>query len=515
MKSRGTPGERGSYRAGVSFGALSFGAVALLGLVGSIVTARLFGVKVIGEFALASAPTAALSLLSTVKEQTALIKELSQLPRRAPRVTGLFYATFAFSQGLTVLVAGIAAVVVFFVYRGPMHQEHLILPAYACLAAYTFVGNVCWNFDSVYSSFVAGRQMFWIRFHEAVMGLVFAILGGILIPNVWGLVLSAYGAWGTALVHRTIGVRAFMRFRVARAEIRDGFRTLPLLLGFAVRMAPGMIFAGLSAQSTTWVLGAMSTVSNVGAFNRAQMLSRKLQEFNQRLVEMLFPTLVSRQATGDSAGFDRALIDTLRYAAVMMLLLAAGAGGASHTLMKVFGSGFERADNAFSLLMLMPAVAAFTLIQSQALFAVNRPTVTSVTAGARLIATVAISIPATMAFGLVGPAIGLVVGSCVDMALKARTLKPHLQTPAHKLWPYRERVALLAAYVAGFVVARALDRSMSGYTGLLAAVPLVPLAYGAVFAALGGVNVRDRQRARPLVAKLRRRLGQRSVPDAV
>ncbi len=114
--------KRASYRSGFVFGTLSFLAVAAVGVVSTILTSRLYGVRIIGQFALVSAPVAALWVLSTVKEQQALIKEITGLPPRHPRVTQLFAAVFTFSSGLTAVVAMLDAVVCWFVFRGPLHR---------------------------------------------------------------------------------------------------------------------------------------------------------------------------------------------------------------------------------------------------------------------------------------------------------------------------------------------------------------------------------------------------------
>src|SRR5580658_6656532 len=42
-------GERGTYRSGFAFGTLSFFAVAGVGVVSTIITARLYGVRIIGQ----------------------------------------------------------------------------------------------------------------------------------------------------------------------------------------------------------------------------------------------------------------------------------------------------------------------------------------------------------------------------------------------------------------------------------------------------------------------------------
>src|SRR4051812_40098621 len=103
-----------SYRAGFLFGIVSFGAVALLGMVSTIATARVFGVVVIGQFALAYAPTGVVWFLSSIREQAALVRELATLPPRAPRVTALFVAVFSLSTAMTAVASLIAIIATWF-----------------------------------------------------------------------------------------------------------------------------------------------------------------------------------------------------------------------------------------------------------------------------------------------------------------------------------------------------------------------------------------------------------------
>ncbi len=49
---------------------------------------------------------------------------------------------------------------------------------------------------------------------------------------------------------------------------------------------------------------------------------------------MLYPTLVGRHTTGDGHGFDRALIDSIRYEMIGMLLIAAAIGGTAHAVLE-------------------------------------------------------------------------------------------------------------------------------------------------------------------------------------
>ena len=142
----------GSYRAGFAFGILSFLAVLTFGLISTIATARIYGVRIIGQFALASAPVAALWVLSTVKEQAALIREVTSLPPRHPRITQLFAAVFTFSAALTAAMAALAALICAALLRGPLHAPGLVAPMIAGLAGYALVTNAGWNVDSILSS---------------------------------------------------------------------------------------------------------------------------------------------------------------------------------------------------------------------------------------------------------------------------------------------------------------------------------------------------------------------------
>ena len=169
------PAERGSLTAGLSFGAASFLGTTMVTLFTSVFIARLYGVNVVGRFALVYAPVAAVSLLSTVREQPALQREVALLPPRHPRATGLFMAVFAFSSALTVVVAAIGVLITYFLFRGPINHPALFMPALVSMAGYTVFTNTCMNLDSIFVAYRDGRQLFVLRLHQAVLYLVLVV----------------------------------------------------------------------------------------------------------------------------------------------------------------------------------------------------------------------------------------------------------------------------------------------------------------------------------------------------
>jgi O-antigen/teichoic acid export membrane protein len=503
----------GSYRAGFTFGILSFLFVAALGVVSTIATARIYGVVIIGEFALVMAPVEVLWVLSTVREQVALIREITLLPARHPRVTQLFAAVFTFSAGLTVGMSALGGLVCWLLFIGPLHVPGLVTPMFASLAGYAIVTNTGWNIDSILSAFVAGRQLFWVRLHEALSFLTIAIVLGLTWHSVWGLVAATIGGSLTALAHRVFVVRHYVRLRLTRGEYRVGLEALPGLLRFGLKVTPGSVAVGISQKLGVWAVRLIAPVATVGAYSRAQTIPERLQQVNMRTSEVLYPTLVGRRSKGDGEGFDRALIDTIRYSLIGMLMVAAVFGGAAHAVLEVFGPGFSRASSALALLLIFPALASIALAQSQALFAVNRPGLTSLTALGRLVVTATLTFVLTPRIGITGPVLALLGGVAFEAILKAAILLPYLTQPLRAMWSVREQLALALAYGAGFGTATAVEHAVPSVGGLLLSLLAGTGAYLLVLLVSGGVNTRDRKRLTETVALARARLARRRDPS--
>ncbi|MGH2743640.1 MAG: oligosaccharide flippase family protein, partial [Thermoleophilaceae bacterium] len=489
---------------------LSFVAMAVLGVLSMILVARVYGIAVVGEYALVLAPVSAVAFLSSLRERAAFVRELATLEPRAPRVTALFVAMLAFSAALTAVVAAVGIAITYVLFAGPIGQPDLFEPAVLNMASFLMLGNTAWNFDAVLSGFRAGRQLFGIRLHQAAAFLAFAVVVGLAYGTVWALVAANIAASGTSLVHRVASARTFMRAPVSAADLREGFRTLPEMIRFGLKIVPGTIANGVTNEVGTWVLGSFGTVTTVGAYNRAWMLGRRLVDMNWTVTEMLFPTLVERRRGGDREGFDRAIAETIRYCAMGLLLPAAAAGGAASGVMALFGPGFAVAADALALLLLMPAVLSIAAVLRTALLAVDRPLTSSVLALVGSATTVAAVILLTLWLGVTGTALGMVAGAVFGLGLLALVIRPHLEQPVLRLVGRRELGAVGLAFGAGFGAARTAQSVLEGPIGLVPALLAGTAAYVAVLWVAGGINQRDRRRATTVAAGLRSRLPRRS-----
>ncbi len=496
---------RASYREGAAFAALGLVSAGVLGVVSSIAVARLYGATVLGQFALVMSPVGIAWSLSTVSEQAALVRRLALLPPRDPQVTGLFGAVFIFSFSLTLVVATIVILLTLVAFNGPINHPDLFEPALISMIGYLFVTNTGWNLDAVLAAFRAGRALFWIRLVQAIAFFVLAVLGAALAPTVWMLVAATIGSYFVCLICRGIFVRAFMRYAISRETMRSGFSVLPELIRFGLKIVPGTIADGLANQASVWILGASGTLPALGAYNRAWQLGYRFVETKDRITEMLFPTLVERNYQSDHEGFDRALVDSLRYTAVGLLLPAAAGAGAAYGIMALFGPGFSQGSVALAVLLLMPALATMSSIQRHALFAVDRPLMGSAGATARAVATIASTIPLTLWLGITGAAVAVIVGFAVDLGMMIRASRRHMVSGMLALWRRRELAALAVAYLTGVISARAIDIMLPGALGTFTAIASGAAAYAAVFVLAGGVNHRDRERFRSVWAALPQR----------
>lgn len=513
-ESDATAAEKRPYSEGFGFGAVSFAAGAGVGLLSAIVIARIYGIEVVGEFALATAPVGVVWVASTFQEVPALVRALATLRPRDPRVTALFTAVFAFSSVVTAAVAGVGVVITYLVFNGPIDRPDLIAPAVFQLGVYVLVINSSWLLDAIFASFRSGRDLFWIRLNQAVAYLAFAIAFSFIAESVWSVVAAASLSWVPALLHRLIAVQKWMRMRIQKPEMREGFSQLGGLIRFGLKLTPGRISEGVSNELGTWVLGATASIAAVGAWNRAWTVGKRVQDLNNRFSEMLLPTLVERGESGDRAGFERALVDSMRYVAIALLLPAAVIGGAADSVMAVFGPGFERAGEALALLMLALPIAALVVLQHQALLATNRPWLASSLGFLRLGVTAAAIVPATLAWGITGAAVSALAGSLAQFAAQAVALRPQSYASARTLWPRRAMLALGLAYICGFSVARLAEEAIVGLAALLVAIPAGTATYLLALLVFGAVLPRDRSRISAILRSSRAR-GSGKTPHAI
>ncbi|HEX4753922.1 MAG TPA: polysaccharide biosynthesis C-terminal domain-containing protein [Solirubrobacterales bacterium] len=491
----------------MSFGALSFVASALLAIASSIIVARIYGIAVIGQFALVSAPAAVVWFLSNAGEQVASVRLLVGLPRRHPRITGIFFVVFSFSMVLTTVVGLLVLVATYFLLNGPVHHPGLFGAAAVNTLGCIFVSNVAWNLETPFTAFMAGRELFWIRLAQPIVFIIVAAGLSFVETDVWALVIATIASWGFSLLHRAFAIRPFVDLRPRAKEIREATSVLPEILSFGIRIVPGMLATGVAYEVGIWILGASQSISAVGAYSRAWNVIRRFIEVNWRVAEMLFPSLLQRREQEDSVGFARAALDTMRYVLFLALLPAAVGGGGAEPVMAIFGPGFRQAGTAFAILLLAPGLSLLQTVQEIVLLAKERPTAVSIASIGQMLATVILTVVLTPRLGINGPAIGMLAGYAAVIAYQQWSLHGNYGAPVRTFFPARHLLGVVAAYAVAFAVSRLLADAIGSEILALVAIAIVgTLTYLATFLLICRPLPRDRERLRSLIDDhLRRR----------
>lgn len=499
---------RGTVRSGMSFAAGSFVANVILGLVSAVVTARLFGIEVIGQYALVTAPWLLLIQLSSVSEQKALTRELATMPPKDPRSTALFVPVLVFSFLLTIVVAVPIVLLGAGALSGPVDQADLIWPSIALVVGYALLDNTSWNIDAALAAFIAGRELFWARL---VQTAAFPVLAAAVRPvsaSVWALTLATIASFVVGLVLRIVLVRRFLPLRTSRVDLRAGFHRLPSMLGFAVRLLPSRIAAGITQQAGIWILGATSSVRAVGSFARANSVAVRINDAGFRVSAILFPALVERFAAGDRVGFRQLLVDTQHLTAAPLLLGASVAGGVASGVLDVFGPGFDDAANAFAALLFAYAIYAIAVVQSQAFLAIGRPGAASWLATWRAIVSLALMIPLARMWSGTGVALALLAGMVQSWQLQGVLLRRSEFGTAVRT-DLTFAVGAIASSLGGYAAARAVHLALVEPWATVLGAMAGTAAFVLIAIATGFIRPSDRARA---VEVLRRRAGA-STPE--
>lgn len=495
------PATRGTLAAGLRFAVSGFAISALLALISSVLLGRLFGVRIVGEAALVLAPQGVMVFMSTLQEQPVLIRRLATLEPHDPRATGLFAVTFAFSAALTTAMGLLVALGVVLAFNGPLDRPDLIWPALASLAAYVLLWNPLWNLDSVFAAFHDGATLFRVRTHQALVYIAALIVAAAISISVWSVVIATAVSYLTPLLHRLLRIRRWLVLRGWRHTLPESRAVLPEIISFGLRLSPGSIAAGVSTEAGTWLLGAMAPVQQVGFYNRAFSLTRRLSDVTWRISEMVLPALAQRRDAGDPTGEARVWVGALRLGVIGMTLAAGVGAGASGPLMTMFGPGFEDGASTLAILFFIPLTWQIIQMQADLLVAHGHPSVITRMTIPTSLAVVGLEALLIPRYGADGAAAGMLGGTLlragVGQVVVGRVCGLHIGD----LWPWRQRVATVAVGAGTLLAGKAATEVLGASVATIIPVVLTAALVGGGLAILLGV-VR-----RADLARLRQRAG--------
>ena len=181
--------------------------------------------------------------------------------------------------------------------------------------------------------------------------------------------------------------------------------------GSGSRSRPGALATGVSDQVGTWILGAFGSLAAVGRMESCLGAQPAVHRAELPLAEMVFPTLVERHAGEDRLGFDRALVDSLRYVAGGNAASRRGRGGRrgrDHGPLRAgILAGVDGAGDRSASCPRSPRCRPSRPMPCWRSGGRSRP---PWLAGARLAATVPLTVVLTLSMGVTGTALGVTLG---------------------------------------------------------------------------------------------------------
>jgi O-antigen/teichoic acid export membrane protein len=461
---------------------MSFGTIVVITTVTAIITSRLFGITVVGQFALVMGPYALLSLISTVQERTALSRTLATISPTLPRSAALFWVVYVFSFALTAIVSIPVGLAAAYYLSHVVNQPWLVPPMWLTLLGYVFLDNTSWNLDAVFGAYRAGRQMFVARVVQAAFVLGGSIAMALVTRSVWGLVLPYVASFAVALAVRLAFIQSTMRLSTTRGEIRAARRDLRSMIRFGVRLVPGSLANAISIQAPIWILGALLPIATVGAWSRAYGLAQRLQELFYRVNEVLMPTLSARHG---STGYTLSLSRSLRTVGPFVTMIATVGAGAANSIMAMFGPGFALASDALRILLFAFAIAGMASMLGAALIAEGRPTAATSSSVVRAVVSVALIFPFAQTWGLSGAAAALLIGAVAQGVMQS------VQIGTSGFRRENGSRVILATGIggaAGWLTSWAVTQVLPGAVGVLLGLAAGCLAFLVGFGIAGGVR---------------------------
>lgn len=478
----------------------------LLGLIAAKLIAVYFGAKIFGQVTFALGALGTLYFLTDLGMGQAHVKRVSE-----GRDPGDCFATFAVfkvvSTGLFVLVAlGALAFYTFVLGRTIVDTSVpviLIILVYYMAKSLQDIGQS--SFDARLET--ARSQVASLTDTLVRVGLtvVFALLVAALLRNAGPLlgrldpgnpvyawmaahpaellaIATAAGGIAAAIVAIVMLRRSFERGRFRMELLKDyASFALPLFITGAI----GIISTNIDSTS----LGLFRGDVEAGLFNAVKRLPLVLGGIGTGIGILLFPSISSMAAQGDTAGVHRRMDGALRYLSMLLVPMVAFGAVFAPELIHIFLSD-EFVEGAFPMALLCGYILLITLGNPHAnmLMGMNRPEVAarvSIVTAVTLIALDLLLIPDDIkALGIRLGGMG-VTGAAIATFVSGAVYYGSLRFATWRLAKYRERSQTLRHLGAAALMSLALlamDQMVVPFTRWFE-LPLYMMVGGLVYAA--------------------------------
>ena len=192
----------------------------------------------------------------------------------------------------------------------------------------------------------------------------------------------------------------------------------------------------IQEQLPVWILTPLAGEAAVGAYGAAAGGYGMAVSFFRSVETTMFP-LVSQYADREWASIRRALVRTQKYSLWLAILAVAGGWLTADLLIRILaGTAYAEAAPLFRILLLMLLVYTFAQTQRPLFYALKEQRLLFLSYVAGIITYSGVLLVATLAAGLTGATIGVVVAEAIIVYLRFRMLKhinPDIQPSLREL----------------------------------------------------------------------------------
>ncbi|OYV02439.1 MAG: hypothetical protein CFE45_00280 [Burkholderiales bacterium PBB5] len=342
-----------------------------LGLLGSMLAARLLGAEAFGQVGVVQQVVAMMGTLAGLGVGTTASRFIAESRTSSTERTGrILGATAVWSWGAALLGCAVLAATAPWLAAGPLASSALTVPLLAALPLLLF--------SLVGQALVGGLAGFEAFRASAVANLVSGLLGvplQILGAWWWGVPGFVLGLAAAEAVRWLVGQRALARLmreagihwqRPQRAVLRE-------LLGFGLpSMLASMLVGPVLLVSFAVVGRQPGGYAEVGLFQATQQFRNLLIFVAVQSTGAIVPVLAAAHGSGDRAGVARGLRRAVVWAAAGSALLAAGLVVVAPWVMGGFGPTFGAHWSLLWWLALLAPVQAVNTVGIAVLGGINR-----------------------------------------------------------------------------------------------------------------------------------------------
>lgn len=412
--------------------AMQFG-VRAIGLVSTVILARLLVPEDFGLVALATMLFGALEIMAAFSFDLALIRD--QQAERAHYDT-VWTLTVARGLAMAVLLAASASLAAGFFDEPRLEPLLYWLALAAVVTGFENVGVVQFRKEMAF-----GREF---RYRLAIkLSAFFVTLAlALLWRNYWALI-------GGIVASRVVQVA--MSYYLHPFRPRPAISRAGDILHFSKWLAINNILLFITNRADTFIIGKITGVERVGLYNVAYEVSNlPTTELVWPIQRAIFPGYA--KLSGDHASLRTAYLNVLALALMIGAPVGVGIGLVADPLVKVFlGATWVEATPIIQILAIFGVIRLGMANAGSVFLAMGKPRVLTGLASIGISIKIPLLIWGTMTDGAVGAAWALTASACISLTLSLTTVSHHLKLrPADifsGIWRTLVAVGLMAATV--------------------------------------------------------------------